>query len=48
MLTIFVGSGVSDEKRAALTERLEEEYPELDLTVYKGGQEVYDYLVSLE
>ena len=27
---------------------LQELYPELELTVYKGGQEVYDYLIALE
>ena len=43
-----VGKGVSEERRAELTERLEEDYSDLELTVYEGGQEVYDYLVSLE
>lgn len=48
ILTLFVGKGVSEERRAELTERLEEDYSDLELTVYEGGQEVYDYLVSLE
>lgn len=48
ILTLFVGKDVTEERRAEITERLEDEFPELELTVYKGGQEVYDYLVALE
>ena len=48
ILTVFVGKEVSEDRRIQLTERLEEEFPELDITVYEGGQEVYDYLVALE
>ena len=48
ILTLFVGKDVSDERRADITEKIEELYPELELTVYKGGQEVYDYLIALE
>ena len=44
ILTVFVGKEVSEERRAEITERLEEEFPDLELTVYEGGQEVYDYL----
>lgn len=48
IMTLFVGAEVSDDDRAELTERIEEEYPDLELTVHIGGQGVYDYLVSLE
>ncbi len=48
IMTVFVGKDVSEEERAALTERVEEEYPELEITFYEGGQEIYDYLVALE
>ncbi len=48
LLTLFVGKDVSEDGRADLTERLEEEFPDLSLTVYEGGQEVYDYLIALE
>jgi dihydroxyacetone kinase-like predicted kinase len=48
ILTVFVGKEVSEERRAEITEGLEEEFPDLEITVYEGGQEVYDYLVALE
>ena len=48
IITLFVGKGVSEERRAELTERLEENYPDCEITVYEGGQEVYDYLVAIE
>lgn len=48
IITLFVGSHVSREKRAELTERLNEIYDEFEIVVYEGGQEVYDYLVAVE
>ena len=48
ILTLFVGKDVSSEKRAELTEKLNEIYDEFEITVYEGGQDVYDYLVAVE
>ena len=48
ILTLFVGNGVSDEARVKMTEAIEEQFPDLVLEVYIGGQEIYDYLISLE
>lgn len=48
ILTLFVGNGVDAERRCCLVERIEEEYPDFEITVYEGGQEVYDYLLALE
>ena len=48
IITLFVGKDVDAERRVALTDRIEEEYPDLELTIYEGGQEVYDYLVAIE
>ncbi len=48
LITLFVGKEVDDDRRAEITERLEELYPACEVTVYKGGQEVYDYLVAIE
>jgi DAK2 domain fusion protein YloV len=48
IITLFVGKDVDAERRAELTERLEEQYPDCEITVYEGGQEVYDYLVAIE
>lgn len=48
LITLFVGKSVTADKRVELTERLEERYPECELTVYEGGQDVYDYLIAVE
>ena len=48
VITLFVGRDVNAERRAELTERIAENYPDLELTVYEGGQEVYDYLIAIE
>ena len=48
IITLFVGKCVSDKERAAITERLVEIYPDLEITVYNGGQDVYDYIVAVE
>ncbi len=48
IITLFVGKDVEADRRAELTERLEEQYPDCEITVYEGGQEVYDYLVAIE
>ena len=48
LLTLFVGEGVTEEERVLATEALEEAFPDLEVTVYIGGQRVYRYLISLE
>ena len=48
IVTLFVGKDVTDDERAALTERIEEEYPDFTLEVYIGGQDVYNYLIAVE
>ena len=48
IITLFVGADVTEDKRVELTERLKEIYDEYEITVYDGGQEVYDYLVAVE
>ena len=48
IITLFVGKGVSDERRATLTERLKNLYEDFEINVYEGGQDVYDYLVAVE
>lgn len=48
IITLFVGKGVDADRRVSLTEMIKEEYPDLELTVYEGGQEVYDYLLAVE
>lgn len=48
IITLFVGKDVDADRRVSLTDRIGAEYPDLTLTVYEGGQEVYDYLVAIE
>lgn len=48
IITLFVGRNVSDERRVALTEELEDRYPDCEIVVYEGGQDVYDYYLAVE
>lgn len=48
IITLFVGSGVSHDRRVWLTEQLKEIYDEYEIVVYEGGQDIYDYLVAVE
>lgn len=48
IITVFVGKGVDEERRVALTEALEENYPDCEITFYNGGQDVYEYMVAVE
>lgn len=48
MITVFTGKEITEDRRVALTERLEAEYPDCEVTFYEGGQEVYDYMLAIE
>lgn len=48
IVTLFVGKDVSDERRASLTEKIEDTYPDVAVDTYEGGQELYDYLIAIE
>ena len=48
IITLFTGKNVSAEARAALSEEIEELYPDCELSVYEGGQDVYDYMIAIE
>lgn len=48
IITLFVGKNVTDDSRAELTEALEDTYPDCEVIVYEGGQDVYDYLMAIE
>ena len=48
IVTLFVGDGVSDEARVAMTEAIEERFEDLSVDVYIGGQEIYEYLIAIE
>ncbi len=48
LITLFVGRDVSDDTRVEITDRIEELYPDQEVVVYKGGQDVYCYMVAIE
>ena len=48
IITLFVGEDVNEDERVEITEKLKELYPEMEITVYRGEQAVYDYLIALE
>ena len=48
IITLFVGKGVTEEKRAELTEAIEDKYPDCEVTVYIGGQDVHEYMLAIE
>ena len=48
IINLFAGAEVSPEARAEITERLTEEYPDHEIVVYLGKQELYDFYIALE
>ncbi len=48
IITLFVGEGVDDDARVAMTEALEERFPDFAVEVKICGQKVYDYLIAIE
>ena len=48
LLTLFCGKTVTPDRRVELTDKLKALYPDLELTVYEGGQNVFDYYIALE
>lgn len=48
IITLFAGSSRTPEQSADLKEELEELYPDCEVVVYHGEQEVYDYYVAVE
>lgn len=48
LVTVFVGKDVSEDERVAMTEALEDSFPELEVQVYIGEQRVYGYILAIE
>lgn len=48
IVSIYFGEGVTDEDAEALSEKITEALPDLEVEVYPGGQPVYYYIVSVE
>ena len=47
-LTVYYGADVQKEDAEALSEKLEERYPDLEVSVKYGGQPLYYYILSVE
>ncbi len=47
-ITLFYGEGVTEEDSANLQSKLEEKYPDIDISMVFGGQPVYYYIISVE
>ena len=48
IISLFAGKDVSSDERAELAEKISELYPDCELSLYDGGQEIYDYLIAVE
>ncbi len=48
LISIYYGADVTEEDAAALTEKIEELYPEVDVDTHSGGQPIYYYVLAVE
>lgn len=48
IITVFAGHDATEEEREELVAALEERYPDCEVTLTEGGQEIYDYLIAIE
>lgn len=48
LISLYYGSDISDEDAEALSAKVEEQYPDLDIELQNGGQPIYYYVVSVE
>lgn len=48
LITIFYGADVSESESEALYEALSSKYGDCDVELVRGGQPIYDYLISIE
>ncbi len=48
VITLYYGKDVTEEDAIALSERVQEVYPDCEVDVLYGGQPIYYYLISLE
>ncbi len=48
LISIYYGEDISEEDASALSEEIEEKYPDLDVELQYGGQPIYYYIISVE
>ncbi|MBP5308559.1 MAG: DAK2 domain-containing protein, partial [Clostridia bacterium] len=47
-INLYYGSDVPEEDAQALSEKVQEAYPDCAVEIYDGGQPIYYYVISLE
>ena len=48
LVSVYYGSDVSEEEADALTEKIQELYPDVDVDTHFGGQPIYYYVLAVE
>ena len=48
VITLYYGEGIDESDAAALSEKVQEAFPDCDVDFHYGGQPVYYYMLSLE
>ncbi len=48
LISVYYGTDITEEAAAALTEKIEEAYPDVDIDVHSGGQPIYYYVLAVE
>ncbi len=48
ILSIYYGEEMNEDAANAIAEKVEEEYPEIEVEVHYGGQPIYYYVISVE
>ncbi len=48
ILTVFCGSGVTDDEISCANEKISELWPDLQVDMFPGGQDIYCFIVGLE
>jgi hypothetical protein len=48
MLTFYYGEKVTQEEAEEIARKVAERYPDFEVEIYRGGQSLYYYIVSLE
>ena len=48
VISLYYGDGVTEEEANAFAEELEKKYDDFDIEVLKGGQPVYQFIISVE
>lgn len=48
LITVLTGEDISEKQCSQLEEKLQNDYPEIDIAVSRGNQPVYSFLVGVE